>query len=118
VAITFFPEIVAAGVLPQGLTAGQRAPNVVGAVATKGGGNPGNWQIAVSDPAIQQGSCALILSPGSGSNTASGIVFGQSAQAGSVFTFDAYRNDTGVAIDVEVQFVVVRWPVPPLGGLV
>lgn len=101
-------QIIAAGVCPQGLSPGARAPNVVGAVVINGG--TGVWQITVTDPTALPGDCVLILSPGGGSNLAGGIAFGQSTQSVNVFSFSTYRNDTNAAVDVESQFIVVRWP--------
>jgi len=103
-------QVVASGVCPQGLSAGQRAPGTVNSIAIKAGGGAGEWQITVLDPLIAVGQCVLLVFCGSGSNTATGIDYGQSSQAGNVFLFDAYRNDTGAAIDVEAQYAVIRWP--------
>ena len=102
-----FP-VVAGGILPQGAAPADKAQNVVGAVAINGG--TGVWQITVNDPTIAVGNSILILSPGSGSNIAQGVSFGQTAQVANVFLFTVYRNDTGAAVDVEVQFVVMRIP--------
>jgi len=101
-------QIVAAGICPQGLSAGQLAPNVVGCTVQNGG--TGIWLLTALDPTIAVGTCALILSPGSGSNLPQGIAFGQSQQVGTAFSFSSYRNDTGAAIDIEIQFIIVRWP--------
>ena len=115
-------QIVAAGILPQGLSAGARAPHVVGATALKAGGGAGEWQITVNDPSCDSHNTALVLSPGGGSNLAGGVSFGQSTQSTNaagllLLLFDTYRNDTNAAIDVEVHFMVVKWPAPEEGTI-
>jgi len=106
-----FP-VVAAGICPQGLSPGQLAPNVVGCTAQNGG--TGLWIVLVTDPTILVGNSVCIPAPGSGSNLAKGVSFGQAQQqivgGFSQFTFQVYRNDTGAAVDLECQFVIVKWP--------
>ena len=106
-------QIVAAGICPQNLAAGKAARDVVGALVVSGG--TGVWLITVNDPTVlPDTSCALILSPGSGSNISKGISFGQSqpqtVDGLTQFSFSTYRNDTGAAVDLESQFIIVRWP--------
>ena len=100
--------IVAAGILPQGLSPADKSQLCRNCTAINGG--TGVWQVTTNDPTITPGNSLLILSPGSGSNIPKGISFGQTAQAANVFLFTAYRNDTGAAVDVEVQFIIVRMP--------
>jgi hypothetical protein len=101
-------QIIAAGVCAQGTSPGQYAPNTVACKALNGG--TGVWQVTVDDLSVARGRCVLILSPGSAANIAEGISFGQSGQQGRDFLFTIYRNDTGAVVDVEAQFIVVKWP--------
>jgi hypothetical protein len=101
-------QIVAGGICPQGLSAGQIAPNTCLCVVQNQG--TGLWQVTVDDTTVQPGTSLLLLSPGSGSNLPQGVSFGQSQQVGNVFAFQLYRNDTGAAVDFEVHFAVVKFP--------
>lgn len=113
-------EIVASGVCPQGASPADVAPNTCRCKATNGG--TGVWQIDADDPTLDIGNCVLILSAGSGSNIPGGLSFGQSAQIGNTFLFTVYQNrDTddgtylGTAVDIEVQFVIVKQPLGRTG---
>ena len=70
---TSYPN-VAGGICPQGLTAGQIAPNTYGCTVQNLG--TGNWQVTTLDPNIAPGNSTLMLSPGSGSNLPKGVSFG------------------------------------------
>ena len=100
--------IAAAGICPQGLAPGAFAPGQQGCTVQNEG--TGMWEITADDPSIVPGNSGLMLSPGSGSNVAEGIAFGQSQQTGNVFSYSTYRNDTGAAVDVESQFMIVKFP--------
>jgi hypothetical protein len=101
-------QIVAAGICPQNLSPSDIAPNTCLCVVQRG--TTGIWTILADDPTVVPGNSVLILSPGGASNLAEGISFGQSSQAGALFSFESYRNDTGAPVDVEVQFIIVKFP--------
>ena len=98
---------IAAGICPQGLSAGDKAPNTCRCTVISGG--TGIWLITVDDPTIAPGDVVLIPAPGSGSNIPKGISFGQTQQVANAFAIGVYRNDTGALVDVEMQFIVVRF---------
>jgi len=103
-------KIVAAGILPQGITSGGvRAPNGVGCVITNNGG-AGQWKIHVLDETVNDQNSIIVPAPGSGSNLAPGVSFGCSQQVGQDFFVDVYRIDTGVHVDLTAGFIVVKWP--------
>lgn len=106
------PTPIAAGICPQGFIAGQRAPSTPNCIVINGG--VGIWIITVNHPLAVAGQSILVPGPGSGSNLAPGVSFGQSGQVGNAFSFEAYRIDTGVPFDIEAQFVVLAWPALPV----
>lgn len=110
-------QIAAAGRLPQGVAAGLAAYNVVGCTAISGG--TGIWQITANDPTIlPDGSWALIVFPGSGSNLPGGVSYGQSQaqtiNGKTLFSFECYQNvngeTPGTPVDVEHRFILAKWP--------
>jgi hypothetical protein len=104
-----FPgKIIACGLLPQNLSPGDLAGNCVGARVQRG--TTGIWVVTVADPTVTPDNSALFAFPGTGSNLTGGISFGQSTQAGQVYTITTYRNSTGLAFDVPVNFFVLKWP--------
>ncbi len=114
-------QIVAAGKCPQGAAPGDTVSDVVGCDVVNGG--TGQWQVTAKDPRVlPNNGHALIVSGGNGSNPTGGVVFGQSqAQtvvgadgvARTLFLYSTYGAVSGVAIDVESQFIIVRWPNVP-----
>jgi hypothetical protein len=108
--------IIAAGVCPQNLSPGQRAPNTT--LCTVIRGLTGQWTATVDDLSVDPGECVLILSPGGGSNVAGGVSFGQSQQSGRTFAFESYRNvgagedPPGQPFDIEIGFIVVKYLFP------
>ena len=110
-----FPfQIVASGILPQGLSPGGKAPNTCLCTAINGG--TGTWQITADDPTITPENSELIAFPGSGSNVPGGISFGQASQSGRVFLIESYsvlavgEGDPGDPIDITVNFIIVKFP--------
>ena len=100
--------IAAIGILPAGASPGDKAQNVVGCIAIMQ--STGNWQITTNDSTIAPGNSVIMFGPGSGSNIAKGVNFGQPAQVGNVFLTQIYRTDTGAAVDFDMQFVIWRLP--------
>lgn len=108
--------IVAAGVLPQNASPGDKAPNTTlcSAINT----DVGEWEITVDDLSVDPGECVLIPAPGNASNVAGGVSFGQAAQQGRVFSLAAYRNvgadedPPGEPFDVEIGFLIVKFKFP------
>ncbi len=115
-------QIVAAGLCPQGLSGGDTVRDVVGCDVISAG--TGQWQVTMKDKRVlPNNGHALIAVPGNAANVGGGITFGQgSASVNSdgftVFQFSTYASlspgvYSGALIDVETQFIVVRWPNVP-----